>query len=65
MICKDILLTQPMMDSTVIRYINALVSGDMSLQSFHNKKRYCKTKRDLVGILQLTIAYEVYKGGYL
>ena len=56
---KDKLAYQPILSANVISLIKQLQENTLTNLQYHNKKAYCKRKGNLLGLVELTIAWEV------
>lgn len=57
-----LLLTEfPEINLESISIAEKLITQEMTILQFHNKKAYLKRKKDLNGVLILAIAYEIYQ----
>ena len=61
---KELLLNQPILSANVNRLVSEMSTGVLTSSQFHNKKAYAKRSGDLLSVLELVIAWEIYKGGY-
>lgn len=52
---------QSLKSAFVVEWLMYLKSDDKSMKKFHNAKAYYKKKKDIIKVLELTIAYEIYK----
>ena len=58
---QDKLKYQPILSANVITLVSQLQDKTLSSLQFHNKKAYCKRQNNLLGLVELTIAWEIYK----
>jgi len=56
---KDKLAYQPILSANVISLIEQLQDKTLTNLQYHNKKAYCKRQGNLLGLVELTIAWEV------
>lgn len=56
---KDKLAYQPILSANVISLITKLQDKTLTNLQYHNKKAYCKRTGNLLGLVELTIAWEV------
>ena len=56
---KDKLAYQPILSANVILLIAKLQEKTLTNLQYHNKKAYCKRKGNLLGLVELVIAWEV------
>ncbi len=56
---KEILAYQPVVTATVVGIVDSLAEGTMTKEMFHNRKSYCKKKKDLGRLLEYSIAFEI------
>ena len=45
----------------VVEWVEYLTCEGMSIKKFHNAKSYYKRKGDITKVIELAIAYEIYK----
>ena len=56
---KDKLAYQPILSANVITLVTQLQEKTLTTLQYHNKKAYCKRKGNLLGLVELTIAWEI------
>lgn len=56
---KDKLAYQPILSANVISLVTQLQEKTLTKLQYHNKKAYCKRKGNLLGLVELTIAWEI------
>ena len=56
---KDKLAYQPTLSANVISLVTQLQEKTLTNLQYHNKKAYCKRKKDLLGLVELTTAWEI------
>lgn len=56
---KDKLAYQPILSANVISLITQLQDKSLTNLQYHNKKAYCKRTGNLLGLVELTIAWEI------
>lgn len=61
---KNELNNQQILSPNVERLLKDLSAGTLSSCQFHNKKAYAKRSGDVIGLVELTVAFELYKLGY-
>ncbi len=59
MMYKDKLAYQPILSANVISLVSQLQEETLTNLQYHNKKAYCKRKQDLLGLVELTTAWEI------
>ncbi len=52
---------QSIKSAFVVEWLDYFNSAGMSMKKFHNAKAYYKRKGDVVKVLELAIAFELYK----
>lgn len=58
---KELLYFQPILSNNVEDYIRRLSTGQLTTVQFHNKKYYARKNKNLTKILELAVAFEIYK----
>lgn len=56
---KDKLTYQPILSANVISLIVQLQDKSLTNLQYHNRKAYCKRTGNLLGLVELTIAWEI------
>lgn len=52
---------QSILSAYTFECLQYLIDGKMSIKQYHNKKSYYKRKGDIIKVIELTVAYEIYK----
>ena len=50
---------QPILSANVVNLIQQLQDKTLTNLQFHNKKAYCKRTNNFLGVVELTIAWEI------
>lgn len=58
---KEKLAYHPMITAETVALIDKLLDKSLTKTQLHNRKYYCKKKKDILGVLNLAIAYEITK----
>lgn len=56
---KDKLAYQPILSANVISLVQQLQDKSLTNSQYHNKKAYCKRTGNILGLVELTIAWEI------
>lgn len=59
---KKLLAYQTMINANVIKYVEALQDKTLTKSMLHNRKAYAKRTKDLVSVLEYTLAFEINQG---
>lgn len=56
---KDELASKIILSDNVIAFVERLQDKTLTNLQYHNKKAYCKRKKDLLGLVELTTAWAI------
>lgn len=58
---KELLKFQPVITPATVLLVDSLLKGTVTLKQFHNKKAHAKRTNNLMKVIELSVAFEIYQ----